>query len=111
MPLLGGLSPAEVWQLDHGTLAARIDAVRLDPGWRRRDSTVHPQVILTRDVPGTGVKGDLAKVNNGYLRNFLLPQQFAVPATAGILQCVALTVCIASRPLSLHIGVAALEPC
>lgn len=47
------------------------------------------QVILLKDVPGTGLKGELARVNNGYLRNFLLPQKFAVPATAGILECIA----------------------
>ena len=46
------------------------------------------QVILLKDIPGTGSKGELARVNNGYLRNYLMPQQLAVPATAGILQCV-----------------------
>ena len=45
------------------------------------------QVILLKDIPGTGSKGELARVNNGYLRNYLMPQQLAVPATAGILQC------------------------
>jgi large subunit ribosomal protein L9 len=44
------------------------------------------QVILLKDIPGTGSKGELARVNNGYLRNYLMPQQLAVPATAGILQ-------------------------
>lgn len=43
-------------------------------------------MILLQDVPGSGLKGELARVNNGYLRNYLLPKQMAVPATAGILE-------------------------
>jgi large subunit ribosomal protein L9 len=39
------------------------------------------QVILTSDVPGLGQVGDVCKVKDGYARNYLLPQQLAVPAT------------------------------
>lgn len=46
------------------------------------------QVILTQDLPGTGLKGDLASVNYGFFRNYLQPQRIALPATAGILECV-----------------------
>ena len=56
------------------------------------------QVILLKDIPGTGSKGELARVNNGYLRNYLMPQQLAVPATAGILQCAS----CCRRPLAPH---------
>lgn len=40
------------------------------------------KVILTVDVKGTGKKGDLVEVADGYGRNFLLKKGFAIPATA-----------------------------
>ena len=40
------------------------------------------QVILTQDVKGTGKKGQLCKVADGYARNFLLKQGLAVEATS-----------------------------
>jgi len=59
---------------------------RKDPvdqtGWRRS------QVILTQDLPGTGLKGELTSVNYGFFRNYLQPQRIAVPATAGVLEYV-----------------------
>ena len=40
------------------------------------------QVILLTDVKGTGKKGELHNVSDGYARNFLLPKKLAKPATA-----------------------------
>lgn len=40
------------------------------------------QVILTQDVKGTGKKGELHKVADGYARNFLLKKGLAVEATS-----------------------------
>ncbi|MCR4440612.1 MAG: 50S ribosomal protein L9 [Peptococcaceae bacterium] len=39
------------------------------------------KVILTGDVKGTGKKGDVINVTEGYARNFLLPRGLAVEAT------------------------------
>ncbi len=39
------------------------------------------QVILNQDVKGTGKKGQLVNVSDGYARNFLLPKGFAKEAT------------------------------
>ena len=41
------------------------------------------QVILTQDVKGTGKKGQMCKVADGYARNFLLKKGLAVEATSG----------------------------
>lgn len=38
------------------------------------------KVILTGDVKGTGKKGDIVNVSEGYARNFLLPKGVAVEA-------------------------------
>jgi large subunit ribosomal protein L9 len=40
------------------------------------------QVILQQDVPKLGQSGDLVRVRPGFARNYLLPRQLAVPATA-----------------------------
>ncbi len=40
------------------------------------------QVILLADVKGSGKKGDLVKVADGYARNFLLKKGLAVEASA-----------------------------
>jgi large subunit ribosomal protein L9 len=40
------------------------------------------QIILTEDVPHLGKVGDVVNVKDGYGRNFLIPQQKAIPATA-----------------------------
>ncbi|RYY66451.1 50S ribosomal protein L9 [Flaviaesturariibacter aridisoli] len=38
-------------------------------------------IILIQDVDNLGGKNELVKVKNGYARNFLIPQGFAVEAT------------------------------
>lgn len=40
------------------------------------------QVILQQDVKGQGKKGELVEVSEGYARNYLLPRNLAVKATA-----------------------------
>lgn len=40
------------------------------------------KVILTKDVKGSGKKGQLVEVSDGYARNFLLKKGMAVEATA-----------------------------
>ena len=40
------------------------------------------QVILREDVEKLGQRGETVKVAPGYARNYLLPQQLAVPATS-----------------------------
>ncbi|MCL2627467.1 MAG: 50S ribosomal protein L9 [Oscillospiraceae bacterium] len=40
------------------------------------------KVILSEDVKGTGKKGALINVADGYARNFLFPKKLAVPATS-----------------------------
>lgn len=39
------------------------------------------EVILLADVKGTGKKGELHNVSDGFARNFLLPKKLAKPAT------------------------------
>jgi large subunit ribosomal protein L9 len=41
------------------------------------------RVILTKDVPNLGSKGEVLDVADGYARNYLVPQSLAVKATAG----------------------------
>ena len=40
------------------------------------------KVILSQDIKGTGKKGDLVNVSDGYARNFLFPRKLAVEANA-----------------------------
>ena len=40
------------------------------------------KVIFQQDVKGQGKKGELKEVSDGYARNFLLPKNLAIPATA-----------------------------
>ncbi len=41
------------------------------------------KLILTSEVAGLGSAGDVIEVKNGYARNFLIPQGFAVAWTRG----------------------------
>lgn len=44
------------------------------------------KLILTKDVPELGHKGDVVDVSDGYGRNYLVPKSFAVKATTGALR-------------------------
>ncbi len=44
------------------------------------------QVILLDDITNLGHEGDVVEVADGYARNYLIPQQLAVKATAGDLK-------------------------
>lgn len=44
------------------------------------------KIILKADVKGTGKKGQICEVADGYARNFLLPKGLAVEATSGNVQ-------------------------
>jgi len=39
------------------------------------------QIILKKDVPNLGYTDDLVEVKNGFARNYLIPQGFAIAAT------------------------------
>ena len=39
------------------------------------------RIILLKNVPKTGRRGEIKNVSDGYARNFLFPQSFAEPAT------------------------------
>jgi large subunit ribosomal protein L9 len=43
------------------------------------------KVVLLADVKGTGKKGELVNVSDGYARNFLLPRNLAKEANAQVL--------------------------
>ena len=40
------------------------------------------KVLLEQDVKGTGKKGEIVNVSDGYARNYLLPRKLASPADA-----------------------------
>ena len=44
------------------------------------------KVILTKDVPELGKKGDVVDVADGYARNYLVPRSLGVKASAGNLK-------------------------
>ena len=44
------------------------------------------KLILTKDVPDLGTKGDVVNVSDGYGRNYLVPKAYAVKATEGALR-------------------------
>lgn len=44
------------------------------------------KVILTTDVPKLGKQGDVVQVSDGYARNYLLPRNMAIEASAARLQ-------------------------
>lgn len=39
------------------------------------------KIILAKDISNVGRKDEIKEVNDGYARNFLLPRNFAIPAT------------------------------
>jgi large subunit ribosomal protein L9 len=39
------------------------------------------KVLLTREVPGLGIPGDVVDVKDGYARNYILPQRLGVVPT------------------------------
>lgn len=41
------------------------------------------KVILLKDIKGTGKKGEVKEVAEGYARNYLIPRKMAVAATEG----------------------------
>jgi large subunit ribosomal protein L9 len=41
------------------------------------------KIILTSEVSGLGTPGDIVEVKDGFGRNYLLPQGFAIPWTKG----------------------------
>ncbi len=44
------------------------------------------KIILIKDVPDLGDKGEILDVADGYARNYLMPRKLAVKATAGAIQ-------------------------
>jgi large subunit ribosomal protein L9 len=46
------------------------------------------KVILRQDIKGTGKKGEILNVSDGFARNYLFPKALAVEATAGNLKSV-----------------------
>ncbi|MGE5542737.1 MAG: 50S ribosomal protein L9 [Bacillota bacterium] len=44
------------------------------------------KVVLTEDVRGTGKKGSIVEVAEGYARNYLIPRKLAKPASEGTLK-------------------------
>lgn len=44
------------------------------------------EVILKKDIYKLGERGDVVRVANGYARNYLYPQQLAIPADKGSLK-------------------------
>ena len=44
------------------------------------------KLILTAEVDGVGVEGDIVDVADGYGRNYLLPRNLAIKATGGALK-------------------------
>ena len=43
------------------------------------------KVVLLADVKGSGKKGELVNVSDGYARNFLLPRKLAKEASAQVM--------------------------
>lgn len=58
------------------------------------------KIILRQDVPKLGEKGTVQTVADGYARNYLIPQGFAVLATAGELKTLAENQKVADRKIA-----------
>ena len=48
------------------------------------------KVLLEQDVKGTGKKGDVVNVSDGYARNFLFPKKLAAPADSSAINAAAI---------------------
>ena len=55
------------------------------------------EVILKKDIFKLGERGDVVRVANGYARNYLYPQQLAIPADKGSLKQLAAMQAAADR--------------
>ncbi|MEK7646917.1 MAG: 50S ribosomal protein L9 [Patescibacteria group bacterium] len=44
------------------------------------------KIILSKDIPGIGHKGEIKNVHDGYARNFLLIKKWAEPATPELIK-------------------------
>lgn len=49
------------------------------------------KVLLGQDVKGTGKKGEVVEVSDGYARNFLLPRKLATPADAAAINAASIS--------------------
>jgi len=58
------------------------------------------KVILRQDVPKVGDKGTVHNVSDGYARNYLIPQGYAILATEGELRTVAENQKVAERKVA-----------
>jgi large subunit ribosomal protein L9 len=58
------------------------------------------KIILRQDVPKVGEKGTVQNVSDGFARNYLIPQGFAVLATAGELKTLAENQKVADRKVA-----------
>jgi len=58
------------------------------------------KIILRQDVPKLGEKGTVQTVADGYARNYLIPQGFAVLATSGELKTLAENQKVADRKIA-----------
>ncbi len=48
------------------------------------------KVILNQNVENVGAVGEVVKVSDGFARNYLIPQGWAAPATAGNIRAIAI---------------------
>ena len=51
-----------------------------------KGGTIPMKVVLLADVKGSGKKGELVNVSDGYARNFLLPRKLAKEASAQVMK-------------------------
>lgn len=65
------------------------------------------KVILQQDVQGSGKKGDLCNVSDGYAKNFLIKKGLAIPATAQAMNEMKARDAAAARKLQLEKDTAA----
>lgn len=49
------------------------------------------KVLLEQDIKGTGKKGEVIEVSDGYARNYLFPHKLAAPADASAINAAAIS--------------------